>query len=45
MIDFQFYQNEIRIICEKYRIKNLSIFGSAISDHFNDKSDIDFLLE
>ncbi len=45
MIDFQLYQNEIRIICKKYRIKNLSVFGSATSEHFNDKSDIDFLLE
>ena len=45
MIDFEKYQLDIRRICEKYRVKNLSVFGSATSEQFHDKSDIDFLLE
>uniref|UniRef100_UPI004057B940 nucleotidyltransferase family protein n=1 Tax=Candidatus Electronema sp. TaxID=2698783 RepID=UPI004057B940 len=45
MIDFEKYQNEISSICEKYRVKNLSVFGSATSEHFNSQSDIDFLIE
>lgn len=45
MIDFKEYQNEINRICQKYHVKNLTVFGSALSDQFDDSSDIDFLLE
>ncbi|MCI5168479.1 MAG: hypothetical protein D3903_20900 [Candidatus Electrothrix sp. GM3_4] len=45
MIDFEKYQFDISRICEKYSVKNLTVFGSATSEHFHDKSDIDFLLE
>jgi predicted nucleotidyltransferase len=45
MIDFEKYQNEISRICEKYSVKNLSVFGSATSEHFTSQSDIDFLIE
>ena len=31
-------------LCNKYRIKELSIFGSAIRDDFHDQSDIDILV-
>jgi hypothetical protein len=45
MFDFEKYRFDISRICEKYRVKKLSVFGSATSEHFHDKSDIDFLLE
>jgi len=45
MIDFKNYQNEIDKICQKYQVKNLTVFGGALSDQFDDSSDIDFLLE
>ena len=36
--------NDVAHICEKYFIKELSIFGSSIRDHFNHDSDIDILV-
>lgn len=34
----------IRKLCEAYDVKTLYIFGSACTDQFNDKSDIDILI-
>ena len=31
-------------LCKKYRVKTLSVFGSVLTDRFNDNSDIDFLV-
>ena len=45
MFKFENYQNEINGICQKYHVKSLTVFGSALSDNFNDSSDIDFLIE
>ena len=45
MIDFKEYQNEINKICQKHHVKRLTAFGSALSDQFDESSDIDFLLE
>jgi len=45
MIDLEKYQNEIDRICQRYNVKKLTIFGSALSNHFEESSDIDFLLE
>ena len=45
MIDLEKYQNEINQICQRYDVKKLTIFGSALSEQFKESSDIDFLLE
>ena len=45
MIILEKYQQKITGICQKYRVRRLSIFGSALTDHFNESSDIDFLIE
>ena len=45
MFDFDNFQNEIERVCRKYRVKSLGAFGSALSDDFNENSDIDFLIE
>ena len=45
MIDFKEYQDEINRICRKHQVKSLTVFGSALSDQFNESSDLDFLLE
>ncbi len=45
MIEFTKYQKEINRICQKYHVKSLTVFGSALSDRFDESSDIDFLLE
>lgn len=29
-------------LCKKYRVKTLSVFGSILTDRFNDESDVDF---
>lgn len=31
-------------LCKKYRVKTLSVFGSVLTDRFNDNSDVDFLV-
>lgn len=38
-------QDDIRIVVDKYNIKELSIFGSSIRDDFSQESDIDLLIE
>jgi uncharacterized protein len=35
----------IRELCEKYSVRELSLFGSALREDFNGKSDIDLLVE
>ena len=37
---------EVRALCEKYRVKRLTLFGSAVKGTFDpDKSDLDFVVE
>lgn len=35
----------LRALCTKYRVKELSLFGSAVRSDFNSQSDLDFLVE
>jgi predicted nucleotidyltransferase len=35
----------IKDLCKRYRVKELSLFGSAIRDDFTSTSDIDLLVE
>ena len=39
-------QNLQRIIelCRKHRVKTLAVFGSILTDRFNDQSDVDLLV-
>lgn len=32
-------------ICQRFAVKRLAIFGSALTDRFNDDSDLDMLVE
>jgi predicted nucleotidyltransferase len=36
---------ELQVVCKKYHIKSLSVFGSILSEKFNSESDIDLLYE
>lgn len=45
MLNIDNYSKEIRLICLEYQVKRLVLFGSTLSDEFNESSDIDFLLE
>lgn len=30
-------------LCKKHHVKELSVFGSAVTENFNEQSDVDFL--
>ena len=32
-------------LCKKYRVKRLFVFGSILTDRFNDDSDVDFSVD
>lgn len=32
-------------LCKKYRVKKLYVFGSILTDRFNDDSDVDFSVD
>jgi hypothetical protein len=36
--------DDVERICKKYRIKELSVFGSALRDDFSEESDVDLLI-
>jgi len=37
---------EVRALCEKYRVKRLAVFGSAVKGTFDpERSDLDFVVE
>ena len=38
-------QDEIRRLCEKHRVMSFGVFGSAAKGHFNETSDLDFLVD
>ena len=38
-------QDEIRRLCEKHRVMSFGVFGSAATGHFNENSDLDFLVD
>ena len=37
--------DKIYELCRKYKVKTLSVFGSILTDRFNDKSDVDLLVD
>lgn len=36
--------DKIRALCKQYKVKTLAVFGSILTDRFNDDSDVDFLV-
>ena len=36
--------SQLVILCEKYRVATMYLFGSATTDAFNEHSDVDFLI-
>lgn len=40
----QAFMPQVIELFKKYKIKNAYIFGSALTDKFDDKSDVDFLV-
>lgn len=41
----QLHLQSLLALCLKYKVKSLAVFGSILTDRFNDKSDIDFLVD
>ena len=39
------YKDDIERLCKIYNVKSLYAFGSVLSDKFNSKSDIDFIVD
>ena len=37
-------KKEIQLLCEKYEIKTMYVFGSACTGHFDESSDVDILI-
>ena len=37
--------DEVRALCEKYHVKRLTLFGSAVKGTFGDESDVDLVVE
>lgn len=40
----EFNLQKIVELCRKYRVKTLALFGSILTDRFNENSDVDFLV-
>jgi predicted nucleotidyltransferase len=40
-----FPQNALATLCQRYRVRKLRVFGSALRDDFGPDSDIDLLVE
>lgn len=36
---------QLKTLCEQYQVKELALFGSAVSENFQETSDIDILVE
>ena len=41
----EIYKEEIRVLCQKNKVKFLYVFGSVLTDRFTDKSDIDLIVD
>jgi len=39
------YRNQIIELCDNHNVKELYLFGSVLTDQFNDSSDIDLLIQ
>jgi predicted nucleotidyltransferase len=39
------YISEIRILCQKNKVRNLYIFGSVLTERFTEESDIDLIVD
>jgi len=45
MKKIQIHQNAIAQLCKKYNVEKLYVFGSILTEKFNDSSDIDFIVK
>lgn len=38
------YKNELKSLCERYDVKIMYVFGSAVTSDFSESSDVDILI-
>jgi predicted nucleotidyltransferase len=39
------YISKITTLCKRYKVRKLFVFGSVLTDRFNEQSDIDFVVD
>lgn len=39
------YLKEINYLCQQHKVKKLYVFGSALNNSFNEKSDVDLIVD
>jgi len=39
------YYNILQNLCQQHKVRSLYVFGSVLTDKFNDKSDIDLIVD
>lgn len=37
--------NKIKALCKKHKVNKLFVFGSVLTNRFNEKSDVDFVVD
>jgi hypothetical protein len=45
MNPIELYQEKLNALCETHKVKELYLFGSVLTDKFNNSSDIDMLIQ
>jgi predicted nucleotidyltransferase len=45
MLSIEKYAAQINRLCESHRVKHLYLFGSALTDRYTSKSDIDLIVD
>lgn len=45
MSNLNIYINDINKLCEQHNVKKLYLFGSALTDNFNENSDVDLIVD
>ncbi len=45
MFPIKNYKSDIEELCKKHKVKRLYVFGSALTEKFNEKSDIDLIVD
>ena len=43
-VKISYSMENLNLLCRKYQIRELSLFGSILADSFNDRSDVDILV-
>jgi len=43
-MNIEIYKNDVSELCRKRNVKALYIFGSALTEKFNDESDVDLIV-